>query len=261
MNADQIKFLLNLPPEQIVNWYRSKGLQITWSWSDLWQDAHSTYFTVAKVMRLDILQSLKDEVNKIFNSGITFEQFKKNLEPVLKRLGWWGKVKASDVPGFDPSSGIDPNKIVQLGSPHRLKTIYRVNSSVAYNANRYKSQLANYESRPYWLYVQLDRPTKRKSHEPFHNKVFMYNDPIWDIIYPPNGWYCMCSVRALTHSELEAMGFVVSRGEDFREFIGEIPEEWRYNPGKNSFEPDLTKYDLDLLAIYNALKNPSPREG
>lgn len=190
MNEQQLRFLLSTPPEQIVNWYKSKGLASFWNWNDLWQNAHNNSFTVAKAMKLDILQAIKDEVDKIFTQGITFEQFKKNLEPVLKRLGWWGKVKASDVPGFDPSSGIDPDKIVQLGSPQRLKTIYRVNSSVAYNANRYKSQLANYESRPYWLYVQLDRATKRKSHEPFHNKVFMYNDPIWDTIYPPNGWNC-----------------------------------------------------------------------
>jgi len=190
MDTNQIKFLLSLPPEEIVSWYKTKGLTVTWSWRDLWQEAHSRSFTVAKAMKLDILQSIKDEVDKIFDSGITYEQFKKDLEPILKRLGWWGKVKASDVPGYDPASGVDPNKIVQLGSPSRLKTIFRVNSSVGYNSLRYKNQWANRESRPYWWYIQLDRPTKRKAHEYYHNKVFLATDPIWAKIYPPNGWFC-----------------------------------------------------------------------
>lgn len=246
MNADQIKFLLSLPPEQIVNWYKSKGMQTSWSWRDLWQDAHNRYFTVAKVMRLDILQELKDEVDKIFDSGITYEQFRKNLEPVLKRIGWWGKVKASDVPGYDPSSGIDPNKIVQLGSPHRLKTIYRVNSSVAYNSQRYKSQWANRESRPYWWYLQLQRETKRKSHEKFHDKVFLATDPIWDTIYPPNDWMCMCTVRALTKVEFKE--------RNLKLFVGstvdvEVAEGWDYNPGKTAFKPDLNKYDDELRKL------------
>jgi len=252
MNADQIKFLLSLPPEQIVKWYQSKGLQTTWSWKDMWQDAHSRYFTVAKVMKLNILQEIKDEVNKIFDSGITFEQFRKNLEPVLKRLGWWGKVKAGDVPGYDPASGIDPDKIVQLGSPHRLKTIYRVNSSVAYNSQRFKSQWANRESRPYWWYLQLQRETRRKSHEKFHNKVFLATDPIWDKIYPPNGWNCMCSVRALTKQEFEERKLKLYDGSKFSFDDNTIPEEWLYNPGKTDFQPDFNKYDADLLKQFNA---------
>lgn len=249
MTTDQIKFLLNLPPEQIVNWYRSKGLQITWNWWDLWQDVHNQYFTVAKVMRLDLLQDLKDHVNKIFESGITYEQFKRNLEPILRSKGWWGKVKASDVPGYDPASGIDPDKIVQLGSPHRLKTIYRVNSSVAYNSQRYKSQWANRESRPYWWYLQLQRETKRKSHEKFHDKVFLATDPIWDKIYPPNGWYCMCSVRALTKTEFEERKLKLYDGSEFDFNDNNIPEEWLYNPGKTAFKPDLNKYDNEFKKL------------
>lgn len=246
MTDQQIKFLLALPPEQIVNWYKSKGLALVWKWNELWQDAHNYSFTVAKVMKLDILQDLKDEVDKIFEQGITFEQFRKNLEPILKSKGWWGKVKAGDVPGYDPDSGIDPNKIVQLGSPARLKLIYRVNSSVAYNSQRYKSQWANRESRPYWWYQQLQRETKRKSHEKFHNKVFLATDPIWDKIYPPNGWNCMCSVRALTRSEFEERKLKLYDGSQFDFDDKIIPEEWQYNPGKTAFKPDLNKYDEEF---------------
>ena len=190
MNENDLKYLLTLPPEEIVKWYSSKSYTFSWNWRDVWQDAHVRAFTVAKVMKLDILQSIKNEVDKIFKEGITYDEFVKNLEPELRSLGWWDKVRADQVPGYDPNSAIDPGKMVQLGSPRRLSTIYQTNTNVAYNAARYKFQTQNIESRPYWLYNQIDRPSKRKAHERYAGKVFRADDPIWDKIYPPNGFNC-----------------------------------------------------------------------
>jgi len=230
MTTEQLKYLLTLQPQQIVEWYKSKGYKFSWNWQDVWQEQHARAFTVTKAMKLDILQTIKDEVDKIFSEGITYEQFKKDLEPMLKQLGWWGKVKASDVPGYNPSSGIDPDKIVELGSPRRLITIYQTNANVAYSAGRYKMMIANASQRPYWQYKQIDRKTKRKSHSYYADKVFRYDDPIWDIIYPPSDWNCGCYVIPLTASELEARGLEVSKGSDFQ--TKNIPPEWQYNPGK-----------------------------
>lgn len=247
MTPDQLKYLLSLPPEEIVNWYKSKGYTFSWNWQDVWQDAHAKAFTVAKVMKLDILQTIKTEVDNIFSKGITFEQFKRNLEPMLRDLGWWGKMKASEVPGYDPASGTDPNKIVQLGSPARLRTIFQTNSNVAYNSGRYKFQIQNAASRPYWLYNQLERKRKRKAHAVYAGKVFMYDDPIWNKIYPPNGWLCGCFVTALIKEEVEARGLKVWKGSDVRV---DVEEGWDYNPGKAAFAPDPAKYDKDIFAQY-----------
>ena len=38
---------LKMPPEQAVEFLRSKGLQVSDSWRDLWQTAHLRAFTVA----------------------------------------------------------------------------------------------------------------------------------------------------------------------------------------------------------------------
>jgi len=246
---DYLKYLLTLPPEEIIRWYKSKGFRFSWNWQDTWQAAHTRAFTVAKVMKLDILQTIKNEVDRIFTEGISYEQFYKNLEPTLKRLGWWGKVKAKDVPGYIPRPGLNPDKIVQLGSPHRLKTIYQVNANVAYNAGRYNFYITNTGSRPYWKYHQIDRPTYRKTHRPFKDKVFRFDDPIWKIIMPPNGWNCGCYITAHTLNEIKAAGLKISRGKDFRKYIDKgIPEEWQYNPAKEyaNWKPDLNKYDDDI---------------
>lgn len=251
---EYISYLFNLAPEEIIRWYESKGNTFSWNWQDVWQSAHTRSFTVAKVMKLDILQSIRDEVNKIFKDGITYQQFERDLEPILKRLGWWGRVKAKDVPGYIPSPDIDPEKIVQLGSPRRLKTIYMVNSIIGYNAGQYNSDIQNVKSRPYWMYVQIDRETKRKSHTVFASKVFMWNDPIWKIIYPPSDWMCGCYVKPLTELEFKNRKLKLSKGEDFiAKAKKNIPEEWQYNPAEEytTWQPDLNKYDDDIKALYN----------
>lgn len=243
MTDEQVKYLLTIPPEQIIQWYQSKGYKFSWDWRGVLKQAHARSFTVAKIMKIDILQSVKEGVDDIFKSGLTFEQFRKQLEPILRKLGWWGKVKASEVPGFDAASGVDPNKMVQLGSPRRLQTIFFTNSNVAYNSGRYKSQIENVNQRPYWLYVQIERKNKRKTHAVYSNKVFMWNDPIWNTIYPPNGWGCGCYVIALTKAEVEARGLKVWNGADVKI---KVEEGWDYNPGLSYFQPDLSKYNSDF---------------
>lgn len=247
MSDNEIKYLLTLPPEQIIQWYQSKGYKFSWNWRDVWQDAHTRFFTAAKIMKLDILQTVKDATDDIFKSGLTYEEFRKQLEPQLKKLGWWEKVKASEVPGFNPASGVDPNKIVELGTPRRLQTIFYTNSNVAYNSGRYKTQIENVELRPYWLYVQIERKHKRKAHAVYSNKVFMWNDPIWKKIYPPNGWGCGCYVIALTKEEFESRGLKLWKGEDV---TIKVEEGWDYNPGLSYYQPDLSKYNPDFANQY-----------
>lgn len=251
MTADNLRFLLTLPPEDIVNWYEGKGYRFSWSWQDTWQEAHTRAFTVAKVMNLDILQSIKNEVDKIFKEGITYEQFYNNLEGTLKELGWWGKVRADEVPGYDPQSGVPPDKIVQLGSPYRLKTIYQTNANVAYSAGRWKFFQENKNSRPYLQYKQIQRSTKRDDHFYYHNKIFHIDDPIWNKIMPPNGFNCGCYTIALDRDEVGALGLKVSDGSKTK--IKGIGKGWDFNPAKDyaNWQPDLNKYDDDLKNAYN----------
>ena len=87
MTDNEIKYLLTLPPEQIIHWYQSKGFKFSWNWRDLWQDAHARFFTVAKIMKLDILQAVKDATDDIFKSGLTYEEFRKQLEHKCRDKG------------------------------------------------------------------------------------------------------------------------------------------------------------------------------
>lgn len=257
-----LAYAIGLPPEKAIEYFQKKGYRLTWDWWELWQEAHAKAFTVAKVMRMDILQDIRSMLEKALKEGITLQQFRKELEPRLKAKGWWGYKFVSYPDGRT-------EKILE-GSPWRIKTIFRTNMQTAYMAGRYKAMMENIDSRPYWQYVAvLDRRT-RPSHRALHGKVFRFDDPFWQTHYPPNGFNCRCRVRALSQKDVETKGYQVEKGYITWEYAviskktGEmrpvavyhdprtgmkIPTEpgWSYNPGRASWKPDLKQYHRTIL--------------
>lgn len=258
-NNIDLLYAIGLPPEKAIEYFKSKGYTFSWDWYDTWQEAHAKAFTVAKAMRMDILQDIRDMVQKSLDEGITFQQFKKELEPKLRAKGWWGKMIIGDETGA---------QAVQLGSPYRLKTIYQTNLQTAYNAGRYKEMIDNVDDRPYWQYVAVMDSRTRPAHAALNGKVFRYDDPFWDTHYPPLGFRCRCRVRALSEKDIKNRGLTIEsskgritwRDELINKKTGELQPVavyhdpftgekiatdagWSYNPGKAAYMPDLDRYD------------------
>ena len=201
MRDVDLGYAISLEPKLAVDYFRSKGYKITWNWQEMSTQAHAQAFTVAKATSLDVLESIQLELDRALATGTTEREFKKNLTPVLQKLGWWGKQ-------INVNSNGDAEE-VRLGSPRRLSTIYRTNLATAYQTGRYQQQLASSETHPYWQYVATMDDRTRAAHAALHLKVFRYDDPIWQKLYPPNGWGCRCRVRALTKSQVEREGLIV----------------------------------------------------
>jgi len=235
-----IAALLNSPPEEIINQFKSKGYQITWNWREIEKEAHSRAFTVAKAMNMDVLQSIRTEVENAIENGTTFRTFQKNLEPKLKDLGWWGRKEIVDQ---ETGEILD----VQLGSPWRLKNIYRTNLSTAYSAGRYKLQKKVGERRPWWVYRAVMDESTRPSHAALHNTVLRFDDPFWQKNYPPNDWGCRCGVDSISDDQLEARGYTTTTGDKIPDFAG---EGWGYNPGESYWNPDTNKVAPSLANRY-----------
>lgn len=195
---------------EAIAYFRSKGyapeLQ-RFSHLDHWREEHARNFVVAKAMQMDVLKTIRDEFEKALDSGQTLEHFQKNLRPRLQELGWWGRAEMTD-----PLTG--ERKEVQLGSQRRLRTIFDTNMRTAHAAGHWAQMQRNKAFFPYLQYLQVERPTKRHSHEAYANKVFHVDDPIWLKIFPPNGFYCGCRARPMTQLNFEKSGLPLSRGED-----------------------------------------------
>ena len=233
-----IKFYVNKSPEEIVKDFERKGYKFSFDWQEVWQEAHAKAFTVAKAMKLDILADIRAEVENAIKNGLTFREFQENLEPVLRKKGWWGKAKAKDVPGVNPDELEDPEKEVLLGSPYRLRNIYRTNLAVAYSAGNYKQMTANAKRRPYWKYVAVMDANTRPSHAKLNGKVFRYDDPFWNTHFPPNDWGCRCSVEDLSEANLKEEGLKPVKDSSALRKAVKPGKGWNYNPGKAFLEFD-----------------------
>lgn len=254
-----LRAAMALEPKDAVAYFRAKGYRITDQWHEMVPGAHAKAFTVAKAMRMDILEDIRAAVDEALAEGLTEREFIKRLAPKLKAKGWWGRQTWKDGRGED--------RTVQLGSPWRLKTIYRNNLQSSYMAGRYRRQLALVDERPYWQYVAVMDSRTRPSHRAMNGRVFRWDDPIWQYLYPPNGWNCRCRVRALTERQMKRDALTVESGADYIELVqrevgtdvmtGEVvtmdhavvnlpggermsPDVgWANNPGMASFGVDL----------------------
>ncbi len=276
-----LSFAFNLPPERAIEYFRSKGFVITWHWHDLWQDDQAKSFTVAKAMRLDILNEIRAELDRSLAQGIPFKDFEKTLTPRLQALGWWGKQIIVDSEGNA--------QVAQLGSPRRLETIYRTNVQTSLMAGRYRQMLENADNRPWWQYVAVMDSRTRPTHAALNGIVARYDDPFWQYFYPPNGFNCRCRVRAFTDSDLKDLGlnpidgsrylgetWKVDPSTGFTERVATIklpgmaktvsPDlGWSYNPGAAVFGNDVALMrkisavkDLDLRVQAIQAINDSP---
>lgn len=262
-------YVLRLEPKQAVDYLKSKGYNITWDWHEMLNDAHARAFTVAKATRAEVLDTIRWATEKAMSEGQSERDFIKNLEPKLKELGWWGKA-------------VDENgNTVQLGSVRRLKTIFRTNKSAAYHAGRYMEQMANSDEQPYWQYVAVKDSRTRASHLALDGKVYRFDDPIWNTMYPPNDWGCRCRVRALSEFRLKKNGLSVSEsgeiktesavagvnkdtGEEIRTEVSKIKTDqgemkvgagWNYNVGSAAVGTDVA-----LIRKITQLKNRELRQ-
>jgi SPP1 gp7 family putative phage head morphogenesis protein len=199
---------MKMPPEEAVAFLQAKGLQVSESWRDIWQSAHTRAFTVARSAGFDVLGDIKEALITALNEGQIAQQFIDSLTPTLQARGWWGKA-------IDPATGEitkqygDSGRPVELGSPRRLKLIYEQNLQTAFMAGRYKSFMAATDTHPFWQYVAVLDNRTRPAHRAMHGRVFRYDDPVWSVAYPPCGWRCRCRVRPLSNYTLQNEGRAV----------------------------------------------------
>lgn len=250
-----LKAAFNLPPEKAVEYFESKGFRITFDWRDMVREAHTKAFTVAGVIKAEVLEDIKKALLEAEKEGLSYGQFKSLIIPTLQKRGWYGRKEVTR-----PDGSI---KKVDLSMPWRLKTIFNTNMRTSMMAGRYKQMMDATRTRPYWKYLAVEDSRTRESHKVLSGKIFRYDDPIWNTHFPPNGWGCRCRVLSISKDEFEKKGYHLSDGKTARQ-LAPIPPEWAYNPGKRDWKPDLDKYEPKvaekLEKEIKALENIKPED-
>lgn len=192
-----------LPPAEAIAFFEAKGFRISWDHRDMLGEEHAANFTVAKAATLDILSTIKADLDKVLAEGMTFRTWQAGLEPKLRDLGWWGQQLA-----INPDTGRE--ELVQLGSPRRLRTIYDTNISMAMAAGKWSRIERLAAARPYLRYVAVMDKRTRDDHRQWHGTILPWDHPWWQTHYPPCGWGCRCTVMQLSERDLQRRGWKVS---------------------------------------------------
>lgn len=226
------------PPAEVLRYFKEKGLKPSFHWQDVMRDEHAHAFTVAKSAGYDVLADINAAVAKAIEQRQDFADFAKELEPILKAKGWWGKARQ-----LDPLTGKEIE--VQLGSARRLKTIYWANVNTAYAAGEWERTWRTRRVLPYLEYLISTALHKRPEHLAWVGTVLPVEDEWWEKHYPPNDWLCQCRTRQLSEAEAKARARFGERPVDFgsstfvNKRTGEVTRVpngigpgWDNNPGR-----------------------------
>jgi hypothetical protein len=142
--------------------------------------------------------------------------------------------------------------------------------------------MENVKFRPYWQYVAVMDAHTRPAHAAMNGLTFRYDDPFWEHFYPPNGFNCRCTVRALSKANLKDRGGVVSESGAYLREVWDVDRNsgltapvavfklpsmpaagrtdmgWNYSPGRAAWQPDLDAYAFDLAQQYVAGSTTGP---
>lgn len=181
-------------PVEALSYFDAKDLAPAFSYLDVWAEEHAAVFTVAKALELDVLVTLHQAVRYALERGIPYAQWRRDLEPQLRALGWWGRQERTDPLTGDPAE-------VQLGSPARLRTIYQANLRQARAAGQWHRIERTAAALPYLLYGLGPSAVHREQHVTLAGLCLPVSHPFWRVYFPPNGWGCKCWVRQISAAE------------------------------------------------------------
>lgn len=242
---------IRLPFAEQIDFFRAKLNLPSERWDSIEKAAHDRAFIVAGAQSADLLTDLRGAVDKSIAGGDALEDFRKNFRQIVAKHGWTGWAGEG----------------TKAGEAWRTKTIYATNVRGSHAAGRY-AQLTHPDllaTRPYWRYVHNDSVTHpRPQHAAWGHAglTLRHDDPFWDTHYPPNGWGCRCSVRAV-RAPAEDAATAPPKGWDTRDPNGRLPgidRGWDYAPGARADEPLRNFVQEKLITLPEAIGRALSRD-
>lgn len=177
-----------LPNKEAIIHFQGKTLLTSESYFDVKAYEHALAFTVAKIADEDLLKTVRDAIQSALENGTDFRTFKRTLLPYLNAQGWGNFTEDKQL--------LD----------RRLRTIFNTNMSSSYSAGQWQRIQKTKEFLPYLKYMPSLSANKRDEHKQYYGIVRPVDDPIWQSIFPKNGYGCRCWVKQLTQRQAEKEG-------------------------------------------------------
>ena len=161
-----------------------------------------------------LLKAFEDEAFKV--AGVLTVELEDKLKAMAKNIidGTHPFMKAhpeSDVKQLwqDEAYNIlaDYIEVPDMPPPVYLNTNLRTAVTASYNAAQYQRLQNLTDVYTAYTYKTREDDRVREEHRALDNKIFAANDPIWNTIWPPNGWNCRCYVEPLSSEEAAQYNF------------------------------------------------------
>jgi len=172
-------FSVNLPADDAANYLRD----LTPVTKDLFDGLTAQYrrdaFTVAGVTDQRLIRQIRDALAEVIQKGGTREDFIRKVRTLTTDAG-----------------------VEQLAA-FTLDTVFTTNMHKAYSLGRYEqmTQPETTKALPFWQYLTVGDDRVRPEHAVIDGFTARAVDPVWNKIYPPNGFNCRCIVIAILESE------------------------------------------------------------
>lgn len=171
-----------------IDFLTQKRTKPTRAWTDAMHGDHDRAFVVAGATDMAMLEDFHAAV---IEGARTYDikAFAGEFDRIVEKYGWSYKG----------------------GREWRIRTIFETNIRTSYMAGRLRQMRDPdvVKLRPYWQYRHADTRVPlnpRPQHLGWDNLVLNWDDPWWDIHFPPNDWVCSCGVRTLSKGQLKRMG-------------------------------------------------------
>lgn len=165
-----------------------RDVKVTSTWAEWAACYHAGVFSVPGVKEPALLQTAAALTAEIITNGGTARMLYHPLKELMGKYGYPLSEWKSD----------------------RLHHLYTVQF---YALPKKKQQLEFYRSAPYWRFrTVMDKRTSRIEGF-FHDKIFLWDSPVWELLYPPITFYGRARVETLSKRAFDREGCRLSEGE------------------------------------------------
>lgn len=182
-------------------------------------------FTVASVGCYELEQKLKRLAIEIQEGKHKLQQKNPNIDP----LKLFSSEASSLITDYVPTSKHPPGSWLETNLQTAISSSYNASRWIRLNDEN-MNQLY-----PYLRYETVRDNKVRKEHQLLDNRVWSVKDPVWEKIYPPNGWNCRCFVTPLENDDNINVETTDGDEEEIKNIIkqGGVSKEFQRNSGSS----------------------------
>lgn len=192
-------------------------------------------YRVADLVASDLLSKVRLSLDEVVRRGGTFEGWKANILPDLKKAGWWGVVNNVDLTGTIETIVVDEI---------RLRHLFSTNIEMGISTIRWCA-IQNQKDVLSYLRMMSYRAWEEDGHcfcGLIDGVILPVDHPYWLKAFPPNGPDCKCILQQVSERRMKKKGWLVTADLDLPS-VAAIPEDYRRNFGvefPTSWQPDFT---------------------